>query len=182
MTSKHWIGIAAAAAMVISGWATAQDAPAETGKSGTTKKACPADCSKPCCPGKTNTAKEHRPPDCAKPCRAGKTGKDKKARCAGGAKPPCKGKETKAGKACPPGCAKPCCAGKTKAAAAKEYPLDVCPVSGQKLGAMGPPVIHKHKGREVRFCCAGCVKTFQKNPEAYLKKLDEAQAKRKMAD
>ena len=35
------------------------------------------------------------------------------------------------------------------------YPIDTCIVSGKKLGEMGDAVIINHKGREVRFCCAG---------------------------
>lgn len=53
------------------------------------------------------------------------------------------------------------------------YPLAVCPVSGEALGSMGAPVVHEHKGREVRFCCKGCLPKFTKEPEKYLKKVDE---------
>jgi YHS domain-containing protein len=59
--------------------------------------------------------------------------------------------------------------------AAKEtYPLDTCIVSGSKLGAMGDPVIYKYEGREIRFCCSGCISKFEKDPKTYLKKMDEA--------
>ena len=54
------------------------------------------------------------------------------------------------------------------------YPLDVCVVSGQKLGSMGDPVVLIHKGREVKLCCAGCKGAFEKDPEKYLAKVDEA--------
>ena len=58
------------------------------------------------------------------------------------------------------------------------YPLTTCVVSGEKLGGdMGKPVIFNYEGREIRFCCPGCVKTFKKNPEKYLKILDEAEFK-----
>jgi YHS domain-containing protein len=54
------------------------------------------------------------------------------------------------------------------------YPLDVCPVSGQKLGSMGDPIIHvTAEGREVRFCCDGCPKKFTAEPAKYLAKIDE---------
>lgn len=60
----------------------------------------------------------------------------------------------------------------------KPYPLTTCVVSGDKLGGdMGPPVILKYEGREIRFCCNDCVKDFKKDPAKYLKKLDEAEAK-----
>lgn len=55
-----------------------------------------------------------------------------------------------------------------------DYPLDICVVSGEKLGSMGKPVVLHHEGREVRLCCPGCVDDFKKNPEKFLKKLDEA--------
>jgi hypothetical protein len=54
------------------------------------------------------------------------------------------------------------------------YPLAVCPVSGQKLGSMGDPVVVLHEGREVRLCCAGCAGPFEKSLEKYLEKIDAA--------
>ena len=57
-----------------------------------------------------------------------------------------------------------------------DYPLTTCVVSGEKLGKMGQPVVYKHEGREVRFCCGGCEAPFKKDAEKYLKKLDEAKA------
>lgn len=53
------------------------------------------------------------------------------------------------------------------------WPLDTCVVSGEKLGSMGDPIIKLHEGREVRFCCKGCVGMFDKAPEEYLSKADE---------
>jgi len=53
------------------------------------------------------------------------------------------------------------------------YPLDTCAVAGTKLGSMGEPVIYNHQGREVRFCCKGCIPAFEKDPEKYLKQVDE---------
>lgn len=61
---------------------------------------------------------------------------------------------------------------------AADYPLDVCVVSGQKLGSMGDPVILEHQGREVRLCCPNCTADFKKDPEKYMKKLDEAEKKK----
>jgi YHS domain-containing protein len=54
------------------------------------------------------------------------------------------------------------------------YPVDYCIVSGEKLGKMGDPVVKAYDGREVHFCCNGCVKTFEKDKDKYLKKLDDA--------
>lgn len=60
------------------------------------------------------------------------------------------------------------------------YPLDTCVVEDSKLDSMGKPYVFQYKGREVRFCCKGCKKGFLKNPELYLKKIDDA-AKAKAA-
>jgi len=54
------------------------------------------------------------------------------------------------------------------------YPLSTCIVSGGKLGSMGEPIIYNHEGREVRFCCKGCVAKFKGDAAAYLKKIDKA--------
>lgn len=55
------------------------------------------------------------------------------------------------------------------------YPLNACVVSGEKFGGkMGEPVNKVYNNRLVRFCCKMCTKTFEKDPAAYLSKLDEA--------
>jgi YHS domain-containing protein len=54
------------------------------------------------------------------------------------------------------------------------YPMDICPVSGQKLGEMGDPVAKVYNNRLVQFCCSGCVKKFEADPATYLGKLDDA--------
>lgn len=59
------------------------------------------------------------------------------------------------------------------------YPLKTCVVSGEKLGEMGKPYVYQHEGREVRFCCKGCLKDFQKDPAKYLKKMEEEAKKQK---
>ena len=53
-------------------------------------------------------------------------------------------------------------------------PLETCIVTGAELGSMGEPVVYDYRGREVRFCCAGCVKKFKEDPEAYMEKMDKA--------
>ena len=58
------------------------------------------------------------------------------------------------------------------AATATSYPLTTCLVTDEPLGDR-PTVIDYH-GREVRFCCGGCIDTFKKSPEKYLAKLDAA--------
>jgi len=48
--------------------------------------------------------------------------------------------------------------------------LKTCPVSGEKLdGDMGAPYVFSYKGQEVKLCCKGCKKDFDKNPDKYLK-------------
>ncbi len=64
---------------------------------------------------------------------------------------------------------------KAKAAdLAKSYPLTTCVVSHDGLGGMGETVDTLYEGRLIRFCCKGCVKSFNKNPDKYLKELDAA--------
>lgn len=65
------------------------------------------------------------------------------------------------------------------------YPLTTCPVSGSRLDApgMGPSLnyIYREPGKTDRlvvFCCEGCVAAFRKNPEKFLRKIDEAAAAR----
>lgn len=57
-------------------------------------------------------------------------------------------------------------------AAVVPYPLDYCIVSGEKLGSMGEPIVKVYDGREVRFCCSGCVKRFEADKGGYLAKID----------
>jgi len=48
---------------------------------------------------------------------------------------------------------------------------NTCPVMG---GAVSKDTPHKatYKGKTVGFCCAGCVTAFNKEPDAYEKKID----------
>ena len=66
---------------------------------------------------------------------------------------------------------------KDKAPQAKPYPLKTCLVSGEKLNAMGKPYVFVYEGQEIKFCCKGCLKAFEKEPAKYLKKIDEAAKK-----
>ena len=52
-----------------------------------------------------------------------------------------------------------------------DYPLTTCVVSGEKLGEMGKPVDYIYKNQLVKFCCPGCIDTFNENPDAYLKQI-----------
>ncbi|MCA9254187.1 MAG: hypothetical protein KDA33_01060 [Phycisphaerales bacterium] len=55
-----------------------------------------------------------------------------------------------------------------------QYAMTTCPVSGEKLGGMGEPVERIVANRLIRFCCAGCFKTFDKDPAKYIAKVDAA--------
>ncbi len=63
------------------------------------------------------------------------------------------------------------------------YPLQTCVVSGEPLkpSDMGDPVDFVYQNRLVRFCCNGCIAAFNKNPDKYLKKIDDAAAAAKPA-
>jgi hypothetical protein len=78
--------------------------------------------------------------------------------------------------------------GTNSVAAAKPvpYPLDTCVVSGDKLGGdMGKPVVFiyqdKAKGinQEIKFCCPMCKPDFLKDPDKYMKIIQDAEAKAK---
>ncbi len=73
-------------------------------------------------------------------------------------------------------------AGDTNSAASappKPDKLTTCPVSGEKLGGdMGKPYVFVYQGQEVKLCCSGCKKDFDKDPAKYLKKIQDAAAKK----
>jgi hypothetical protein len=56
----------------------------------------------------------------------------------------------------------------------KPYPLSVCLVTDEKLGAMGEPHVIQYKDREIKFCCDHCEKDFHKEPQQFLAKLEKA--------
>jgi YHS domain-containing protein len=57
--------------------------------------------------------------------------------------------------------------------------LTTCPVSGEKLDSMGNPYVFVYQGQEVKLCCSGCKKDFDKDPAKYLKKIQDAAAPKK---
>jgi len=57
--------------------------------------------------------------------------------------------------------------------------LTTCPVSGEKLGEMGKPMVFVYQGQEVKLCCSGCKKDFDKDPAKYIKKIQDAAAVKK---
>lgn len=55
------------------------------------------------------------------------------------------------------------------------YPMTMCVVSGEKLGGdMGEPVDYVYGNRLVEFCCKMCKADFNKDPDKYLAKINEA--------
>jgi YHS domain-containing protein len=57
--------------------------------------------------------------------------------------------------------------------------LTTCPVSGEKLGEMGKPYVFVYQGQEVKLCCSGCKKDFDKDPAKYIKKIQDAAVAKK---
>ena len=47
----------------------------------------------------------------------------------------------------------------------------VCPVKGEEIDADAPTV--EYNGKIIGFCCPGCDSKFQKDPEKYMKNLNE---------
>lgn len=64
-----------------------------------------------------------------------------------------------------------------KASGVKAYPLNVCLISDEKLDSMGEPFVFKYKDQEVKFCCEGCLKDFNKQPAKFIKKMEDAARK-----
>ncbi len=47
----------------------------------------------------------------------------------------------------------------------------VCPVKGEEIDADSPTV--EYNGKVIGFCCPGCESKFEKDPETYLKNLND---------
>jgi len=56
------------------------------------------------------------------------------------------------------------------AAAGTEIAQKTCPVTGDPID---PKVYLDHNGRRIYFCCSACVTTFKKDPDKYLKIVDD---------
>ena len=72
----------------------------------------------------------------------------------------------------------------TKEQLAKATPLNntICPVSKEKIGNMGAAVPVIYKGKIVNLCCNGCPGDFAKDPEKYMKIVNEEVSKNKPAE
>jgi hypothetical protein len=53
--------------------------------------------------------------------------------------------------------------------AIKPYPLEACVVSNDKIDPQVPPLVYN--GQEYRFCCRGCIKKFNREPDKYAARL-----------
>lgn len=49
----------------------------------------------------------------------------------------------------------------------------ICPVSREKIGSMGKAYHVEHEGKVYNLCCKMCAKDFKKNPEKYIKEINE---------
>lgn len=58
------------------------------------------------------------------------------------------------------------------------YPLETCLVGGEKLGSMGHPFEFKFEGRQIKFCCKGCLDGFKKDHAKFMAILAEADLKK----
>jgi YHS domain-containing protein len=50
-------------------------------------------------------------------------------------------------------------------------PQETCPVMGGKINKS---LYADHDGKRVYFCCSGCIAPFNKEPEKYIKQLEDA--------
>jgi len=48
----------------------------------------------------------------------------------------------------------------------------ICPVSGEKI-IEETKATYEYKGKVYNFCCAMCIDTFKKDPQKYIKKVEE---------
>lgn len=53
-----------------------------------------------------------------------------------------------------------------------------CPVMAEELGSMGPAIPVTVKGQTIYVCCRGCASRVQRDPDAYLAKVDSERKQR----
>jgi hypothetical protein len=70
-------------------------------------------------------------------------------------------------------------AGDSTNAPVKPYPLKTCLVCGMELGMMGQPYVFTNANQEIKLCNKSEQADFDKDPDQYLKKLADAEAKLK---
>jgi len=52
----------------------------------------------------------------------------------------------------------------------KGNPQTLCPVEGGKINKS---IYTDYQGKRIYFCCSGCIDEFKKNPDKYLKQMEE---------
>ena len=50
----------------------------------------------------------------------------------------------------------------------------ICPVSGEEVGKMGPVATVEYNCKIYNLCCPMCEKDFKKDPESFIKKIEES--------
>ncbi|MBI5851424.1 MAG: hypothetical protein HZB39_10440 [Planctomycetes bacterium] len=60
------------------------------------------------------------------------------------------------------------------AAQLPQYPLDVCPLPGKKLGSMGDPIQLVLDGTLVQLCCKGCIKRANAGAAGIVERIHDA--------
>lgn len=70
-------------------------------------------------------------------------------------------------------------AGNSTNAPVKPYPLKTCLVCGMELGMMGKPYVFTNTDQEIKLCSKSEKADFDKDPDKYVKKLADAEAKLK---
>lgn len=63
---------------------------------------------------------------------------------------------------------------KTSSDTVKPWPLATCPVSNEKLGSMGLPLVFIFDGQQVKLCCKTCKPKFDTDPQKFLATLQTA--------
>lgn len=53
----------------------------------------------------------------------------------------------------------------------------ICPVSGEKIDEK-MKATYEYNGKIYNFCCSACIDDFKKDPEKYIKKVDEEMLKK----
>ncbi|MFH1458047.1 MAG: YHS domain-containing protein [Candidatus Omnitrophota bacterium] len=59
-----------------------------------------------------------------------------------------------------------------KIADVQEAGNKICPVSGEEINEE-TKATYEYQGKVYNFCCAGCLEEFKKDPEKYIKKVEE---------
>jgi len=52
----------------------------------------------------------------------------------------------------------------------------ICPLSKEEVGVMGNVVEYEYEGKIYNFCCKACLKDFKKDPDKYVKVVNEMMA------